>query len=596
MGRGKFLWLTAMAVAVIILAGCGTAAPTAGTTKVAGGTATFALPPDTTPNYIFPLSPLQDFSVTNLSQFQYLMYRPLYWFGDNGSVNLNPSLSLANTPVYTDGGKSVTIVLKPYKWSDGTPVTTRDIVFWMNLLKANKANWAAYLAGDFPDNVASWTVNSSTSITFHLTQVYSDYWFTYNELSQVTPIPQQAWDKTSATGAIGNYDEQSPADAVAVYNYLANASKNPTTFATNPLWGTVDGPFKLQSLTETGQTTFVPNANYSGPVKPSVAQFVEVPYTGESAEVAALKKGTVDFGYLPTSDLPLKGQIASQGYTFAPWLSWSTNYMVENFTNPKTGPIFKQLYVRQAFQYLVNQQTIINSVLKGYGSPDYGPVPLYPSSQFIDSYSKTNPYPYSVSKAQSLLTAHGWTVVPSGVTTCADPGTGSNQCGANIAKGAQMDFNLQYASGQAAVTQEMEYYQTQFAEVGIKLNLSQASFNTVISAALPTSHTWDIENWGGGWLYSPDYYPTGEELYATGAGSNSNGYSDPEADSLITATTTSSGLTPLYNYEDYLTAQLPVMWEANPDYSLVEVKNNLKGTTPLDPLLNLNPENWYFTK
>ena len=39
---------------------------------------------------------------TNL-QFQYLMYRPLYWFGQGTQPTMNTSLSLAAPPVYTDG-------------------------------------------------------------------------------------------------------------------------------------------------------------------------------------------------------------------------------------------------------------------------------------------------------------------------------------------------------------------------------------------------------------------------------------------------------------------------------------------------------------
>ena len=62
-----------------------------------------------------------------------------------------------------------------------------------------------------------------------------------------------------------------------------------------------------------------------------------------------------------------------------------------------------------------------------------------------------------------------------------------------------------------------------------------------------------MANWGGGWIYSPDFYPTGEEIFATGAGSNAGEYSDKhELDTLIKATNTSSSLTALYNYENYL--------------------------------------------
>ena len=70
-------------------------------------TATWAEPPQATPNFILPFYPAQLCSVDNIEQFQFLMYRPLYWFGDNGQVQLNPSLSLADAPVYSSDGKSV---------------------------------------------------------------------------------------------------------------------------------------------------------------------------------------------------------------------------------------------------------------------------------------------------------------------------------------------------------------------------------------------------------------------------------------------------------------------------------------------------------
>ncbi len=69
---------------------CGT--PTGGT-PITGGTATYALPPSTVPNYIFPFDSSTYFSVANAEDFQYLMYRPLYWFGNGASPTLNTKLS-----------------------------------------------------------------------------------------------------------------------------------------------------------------------------------------------------------------------------------------------------------------------------------------------------------------------------------------------------------------------------------------------------------------------------------------------------------------------------------------------------------------------
>ena len=50
------------------------------------------------------------------------MYRPLYWFGQGRQPTMNPPLSLAAPPVYSEGNTVVTIHLKPYLWSDGKPV------------------------------------------------------------------------------------------------------------------------------------------------------------------------------------------------------------------------------------------------------------------------------------------------------------------------------------------------------------------------------------------------------------------------------------------------------------------------------------------
>src|SRR5579875_189349 len=111
------------------------ASSTAGTPQ-AGGTATYAELPSDTPNYIFPFTSSAYISVSNLNLFQYLMYRPLYWFGTGSQPTVNTVKSLANLPAWSNGGKTVTITLKHYMWSNGTPVTAQNIVFWLNMENA----------------------------------------------------------------------------------------------------------------------------------------------------------------------------------------------------------------------------------------------------------------------------------------------------------------------------------------------------------------------------------------------------------------------------------------------------------------------------
>ncbi len=590
----------------IVLAACGSSTPSSSGPTVKRTTATFAEGPGAQPNYIFPLASLAYFSVSNLSQFQFLIYRPLYWFGDNGQVQLNSSLSLADPPVYSSDGKSVAVTLKGWKWSNGDQITARDVQFWQNLVTANKDNWAGTSPGEYPENVTSTTLDPSNplKITFNLTQAYGSYWFTYNELSQITPLPQKVWDKESATGAVGDYDK-TPAGAQAVYKFLDAQAKAISTYDTNPLWQVVSGPWKLKSMDTAGNVKLVPNPGYGGPIKPTLTEFDEVPFTKDTAEFDQLKSATsvstapIDWGYIPDADV-LQRSSLSNIYNFSTWAGWQITYFPENFTNPKSGPIFKQLYFRQAMQDLVDQNTFISKAFFGYGYPTYGPVPTKPSSSFVDSFERTNPYPYSPSKAVSLLQANGWTVNAGGTSTCTSPGTGSGQCGAGIPQGAKASFNLQYVSGTPALDQEMAQFKTDYALAGIAINLTTAPFDTVIGNATPTDHSWDMEFWGGGWIYAPDYEPTGDELWScTGsgasvqyAGSDSGGYCDPQAQSLILATETSSDVHAMYAYEDYLAKQLPVIWMPVNYAQLNMINKNLKGTQPLDPLLQIYPENW----
>src|SRR5215472_13855022 len=113
--KTRLLAISAGAVALAVAAAAcssGTASPSGGAsatggTPQKGGTATYALPPSTIPNYIFPFSSSTYFSVVNAEYFQYLLYRPLYWFGNGTSPTLNTSLSLAEAPQYK--GNQITI-------------------------------------------------------------------------------------------------------------------------------------------------------------------------------------------------------------------------------------------------------------------------------------------------------------------------------------------------------------------------------------------------------------------------------------------------------------------------------------------------------
>ncbi len=586
-------------IAALALLGAVGGGAVATAARTASGPAVYAELPTVFPNYIFPLESGGVFTVANAQQFSWQMWRPLYWFGDNGKAQLNTSLSLAYPAKFTVNGSHdtvATITLKAYKWSDGQPVTTRDVTFWLNLLRANPQDWGASVPGAWPYNIKSVSVASPTTLSITMKGQFSPYWLQYNELSQIIPMPQHVWDETSTAGPIGNYD-QTVKGAQAVYTFLDAQSKLVSTYTTNPLWQVVDGPYKIHTyLSTTGYTELAPNTAYSGPNPPKLSIVLQ-PYTSDTAEFNALRAGAVDFGYLPVQDLAQKSLLLRQGWKLVPNPTFTITYFPYNFHNPKDGVIFKQLYVRQAIQHLVNQPAIIKDIQKGYAVPEYGPVPQSPNP-FIDSFEKDNPYPYSPSAAKALLSSHGWKVTPNGVTTCVKPGTGAHECGAGIAKGRGLEFTLQYSSGQVVTTQTAEELQSAASLAGIKLNLTSAPFGTVITtAATPCKNngagcTWDMQ-WWGVWSFEPDYEPTGGELWGSHGAANYGTYANRQNDKNISATHASSALSAMHTYEDFLAKQLPVVWLPQGDYLwLISPKLHGAMSTATDPYFQMYEQNW----
>jgi peptide/nickel transport system substrate-binding protein len=605
--------VAAIAAAALIAAGCGSSGGSSSgsstsTKPVKGGTVSWAELPSSPANWIFPFMSLAYFSVPNSQDFQYLMYRPLYWFGgQNTQPTLDAALGPANAPVYSNGGKTVVINMKGWSWSNGEKVDAGDVLFWLHMMEAEIANWAGAGPGGIPANITSMAATGPDQVTLHLNKAYSSLWYTYNELSQITPMPM-AWDVKSAGAKPGSGGCTTATAAThyaackAVYNFLISQAKATGTYTSSPIWTVIDGPWKLASFNTTGNVSFVPNPKYSGSPKPTIAKFTEVPYTSDSAEYTALRTGTLDIGYIPPADLPAKTSPSAvlppsnplgASYTLAPNYDWGFAYYQINWKNPTMGPVFKQLYARQALEYVDDQIGMSKATYRGYAYPNTGPAPSEPANNpWLSSVQKENggdgPYPFSTSKAAALLTAHGWKMV-GGVMTCQTPA----KCGAGIKAGTKFSFTLDYSTGQAAFTAEASIYKSDASKAGINVNVVGQTFDTIIGEAVPTNPSWQGAMYGL-WIYSPDYEPTGEDLFATGAGSNSGSYSDPTMDSLINATTTSSSVATYHNFANYSAMQLPFIYMPL-EYGIDAVKSNLHGVI-FNPLQTEIPEYYYFTK
>jgi peptide/nickel transport system substrate-binding protein len=542
-------------------------------------TVSFALPPSATPNWILPLA-IPGYTASYNGVIQSALFVPLYAYdGSSGAVGMDEPASAANPPVYAADGKSVTITLKPLTWSDGTPVTSKDVQFYLDLIRAAKDDWGAYTKGLMPDNVTGFHIVDDHTFTLTLDKTYNPGWFTANQLTLITPLPHQAWARDP--------------DPRKTFDYLVAQAKNLGGYHANPLWRVVDGPYALESFSPTGQVTLAKNPHYTGRDGAHLDKIIFLTFTSSAAEYNVLLAGGVDYGYVPTTNLGQRPRLESMGYKVQPWNGWSITYIPYNFNNPALGKAFQQLYLRQAIQHAVDQQAISQVIWRGTASPGYGPVPQDNDPTFLSPEQKTNPYPFDLDASRKLLADHGWRPDPDGILACREP----EKCGPGVAAGTRLSMTLLTESGSDETDGTMQELKSELSKVGIELRINAQPLNTVLANGTtcePSSPAcaWQLSYFGtqGSWYFPA--YPSGEQLFATDAAVNFGNYRDKPTDDLIDASTLATSPQSMVDYSARLARQLPVIWMPNPPYQVSAIDASLHGVVQ-DPMAGLQPQRWY---
>jgi peptide/nickel transport system substrate-binding protein len=607
-------------VGVTALAACSNGSTASGPNKVAsgfagipapaakhvpGGTVTFGMAAGATPTYIFPIVPGAQSSVYTIAYFQNLFWRPMWWSPVGHALDINYRLSLASKPVFSNGGKTVTINMKTnYKWSNGQPVDAQDVIFYIDLLKAavkiSPANSGNYTPGFFPDNVKSATATSKFTVQLQLTKAYNPGYFFYDQLTLITPLPSTAWNITKPGGPHISFT--SLANAKKIYTFLSTQSNKLSTYANNPLWQTVDGPFHLTAFNpSTDANTMVPNPAYSGPDKASIKQFQEVAFTSDTAEYTALLDGQLTVGLVPSTDYPQIPTLKGKGYNVFGFPNFGFDYMPFNFKNTTNhwNKVVGQLYVRQALAHLIDSAGYIKGIYHGYAALATGVVPSEPASPFTPDNAIHPPYPFSVAAAKSTLAAHGWKIV-GGVQTCESPGSGASNCGAGIPKGTQLAYTLVYNNGSPAITSETTAFASDAKQAGIKVSLVGKTFNFILQnyynlAAPHNINKWYQEDFGG---FTQSLYPTTNSIFNTTGSYNIGSYSNPKTDSLINASVFGSDPNAVKTEASFIATDLPGLFQPDADH-VYAWKTSLSGPQASFwelPQFSINPEQWYFTK
>jgi peptide/nickel transport system substrate-binding protein len=574
----------------------GSLPPVGGAAKT-GGTITVGQISGSTPNYIFPITPAASGSVYNSYSFQNYMFNPLYFSPTGSAPKIDPSLSMASEPKYTNGGKTVTVTMKQgFTWANGAPVDANDVIFYIDVLKAavklSPSNFSNYTPGFFPDSVVSATATSKYTFQLQLNKVYNPGFFTNNQLGLIVPLPSTSWDVSSAGGPALDYTQ--PANASAIYTYLAAQAKDLSTYATNPLWQDTDGPLKLSAYTSaTGAFSMVPNSSYGGPYKAKYATLKYETFTSYQAEFNQLKLGNLTVGPVDFSVLPQVKSIESKYSVFGyPDFGFEAAFYNFKDTTGDWDKIIGQTYIRQVFAELEDEPGYIKGLFKGAAGLAYGPIPATPASPYAPANAKKAPFPYSVSTAAKTLKAHGWKVVP---------GTGASECGAGIPAGTTIAPNIFYTNQPDVIGQQVEALASAAKGVGINITPISKTFNFIISnysvASSPANNKkWAIEDFGG---FTNSLYPTTNQIFNIGGSYNEGGYDNTKATALINDSVFASNNSAVTNEDSYLTTQQPALFQPAPDEiyavskSLSAVsEDDFTAMTQYQPV----PQGWYFKK
>ncbi len=540
-----------------------------------GGTAVVALLAQSAPNWYFPIVPNTDYFAAN-AQAIAMLYKPLVLMGPNDSPDY--AQSLAKGVRWNKSGTVYTVTLnRKWHWSNGRPVTSRDVVFsWQVALASSRPNapwiYGGAGIGGVPTRIKSVVARGLYTVVVTLNQPSNQQWFIRNGLGQFFGVaPASVWDKY-------------PHNMTKELDFIHSVAGNPLA----PEFRVVDGPYRLAAMVPNQYWEFVPNAHYDG--HKSLLQKVLFQYeTSDQAEFAALKSGTVSVGYMPFSMWDSRHLLTND--SLKPIFRFGFNYVQLNLS-PKAqggiGAVFQQLPVRQALQYGINEGQINETFYHGLGAIENSPIAPKPQTAFYDPSLSKLTYPFDPARGKQILLHNGWRL-DHGVMT---------------KDGKKLAFTLDYTTGSSTLQSIVQVLQQNWRREGIAVQLNALPSNSLFSIMSPqTAQKWQAAIWDGGWGYKPDFYPTGGGLFATGAGSNFGSYSNAEMNALIKASyepapTTQKAYASLGRYLMYASKQLPAtLWMPWTPVLFVHA-NNLHGTVSHANMIEniYEPNYWWLSQ
>lgn len=435
----------------------------------------------------------------------------------NSDHRIDYSRSIASAIDVSKHDTVFTITMHHRNWSDGRPVTTRDVKFTFDLIKKLGPTYPDYGAGGVPGDIKAFTILNPYQFQIVTKHPVNPTWFKLSGLAQLVPYPEHVWGRYSI-------------------NQMWRRQSDPSFFQV------VDGPFRLLSFKLGRHITFGPNPTYQGH-KPRIRRFIMTFLHGAGSEIEGMRTGTLDMSNLPFSLWKAGHDLKNVRLVRIP-PNFGFDYMQLNYKNPKVS-FFHDVKVRQAIADSIDQRAKISLLFHNTSSVQHGPVPVDPPT-FLSPSAKAGNYPvgFDPAKARKLLDEAGWKMGRDGIRE---------------KDGRKLSFTYLASSGGTTALLSNEMTQQALRAIGIEMKIRQVTFNQLL-ALQNRPLAW--EAMGFGW--SLGAFPSDGAQLRTGGSYNQAGYSNKKMDELLDAVTTTPGLKALYKYQDYAAEQQPEIFEEEP--------------------------------
>lgn len=369
----------------------------------------------------------------------------------------------------SEDGKTYTFHLRDdWFWSDGTPLTARDFIWFYEAVVGG----ADSPLSSMRDNVASMEAPDDYTLVIHFNEADCTALDTLNGFK---PVPAHVFSEVFGTDYANMADND--------YNL------NPTVTA---------GAFTFLNFRPGEQVTVVANQQYPdaklGGVIPEGWIYKTV--TDQTVQMEQFYAGEIDYvDSVPEAyETEIKERAANGEFQTYEGLATTIRFLAFNLadpTNPQPGldeagnpidqghhPILGDVRVRQALHYAIDFDAVNQGAF--FGSDFQVAAFSRPQSWALNT--DLAPYPYDVERAAALLEEAGWTD---------QDGDGVRECHGCLyaEEGTPLAFNV--ATNQGNTSQEALYtiIQDQWAEVGVDVEVEFLDFNNLVDQL--TGQTYD---------------------------------------------------------------------------------------------------------